>query len=150
MRRALLPLLLLVLAGIAARATPAAPAEKIACNTKKFLVEFSPPTQGAVAVTPTQLLAVTSPTAYRLSTACTAAGKASVVRWHGPVRSASKETFLKCSTPTTVEIGIAQTNGDGAILNVSLAHGGDGVLSMTLKRGAGSRLSYDSRFCRAA
>jgi hypothetical protein len=152
MRRALLPLLLLVLAGIAARATPAAPTEKIACNTKKFLVEFSPPTQGAVAVSPTQLLAVTSPTAYRLSTACSAAGKAAVVRWgHGPVKSASKETFLKCSTPTTVEIGIAQTSaGDGAILNVALAHGGDGVLSMTLKRGAGSQLSYDSRFCKAA
>ena len=54
-------------------------------------------------------------------------------------------------TPKSVEIGIAQTSaGDGAILNVSLAHGGDGVLSMTIKKGAGSTLSYDSRFCKAA
>ena len=72
---------MLVLAGIAASASPAASTEKIACNTKKFLVEFSPTTQGAVANTPTDLLAVTSPTSYRLSTACSAAGKASVVKW---------------------------------------------------------------------
>ena len=39
---------------------------------------------------------------------------------------------------------------DGAVLNVSLAHGGDGVVSMTLKKGAGSKLSYDTRFCKAA
>jgi len=152
MRRAFLPLLVLVLAGIAASASPAASTEKIACNTKKFLVEFSPTTQGVVANTPTDLLAVTSPTSYRLSTACSAAGKASVVKWGGgPLRSASKETFLKCSTPKSVEIGIAQTSaGDGAVLNVSLVHGGDGVLSMTIKKGAGSKLSYDTRFCKAA
>ncbi len=59
--------------------------------------------------------------------------------------------ILKCSTPKPVEIGIAQTSaGDGAVLNVSLAHGGDGVLSMTIKKGAGSKLSYDSRFCKTA
>jgi hypothetical protein len=152
MRRAALILLVLVLAGVAASATPAAGTEKIACNTKKFLVEFSPPKQGVVALTPTQLLAVTSPTAYRLSTACSAAGKATAVKWGaGTVKSASKETFLKCTTPKSVEIGIAQTNaGDGAILNVALVHGGDGVLSMTIKKGAGSTLSYDSRFCKAA
>jgi hypothetical protein len=152
MRRAFFPLLLLVLAGIAVSAAPAARTEKIACNTKKFLVEFSPPKQGAVALSPTQLLAVTSPTSYRLSSACSAAGKASVVRWgSGSVKSASKETFLKCSTPQSVEIGVAQTNaGDGAVLNVSLAHSGDGVLSMTMKKGTGSKLSYDSRFCKAA
>jgi hypothetical protein len=152
MRHALVPLLVFVLAGIAATASPAAGTERIACNTKKFLVEFSPPKQGVVALTPTQLLAVTSPTAYRLSTACSAAGKATAVKWGGgPVKSASKETFLKCSTPQAVEIGIAQTSpGDGAILNVSLAHGGDGVLSMTMKKGAGSKLSYDPRFCKAA
>jgi hypothetical protein len=152
MRRAILPLIVLVLAGIAASSTPAASTEKIACNTKKFLVEFTPTTQGVVANTPKDLLAVTSPTAYRLSTACSADGKASVVKWgSGPVKSASKETFLKCSTPTSVEIGVAQTSaGDGAILNVALAHGGDGVLTMTIKKGAGSKLSYDSRFCKAA
>ena len=152
MRRAFLLVLLLVLAGIVTRGTPAASTEKIACNTKRFLVEFSPTTQGAVAVTPTDLLAVTSPTAYRLSTACSAAGKASVVKWGASaLRSASKETFLKCATPKSVEIGVAQTNaGDGAVLNVSLAHGGDGVLSMTIKKGAGSKLSYDTRFCKAA
>ncbi len=152
MRRAFLLVLLLVLAGIAASATPAASTEKIACNTKKFLVEFSPTTQGVIATTPTDLLAVTSPTAYRLSTACSAAGKASVVKWGaGALRSVSKETFLKCATPKSVEIGFAQTNaGDGAVLNVSLAHGGDGVLSMTIKKGAGSKLSYDTRFCKAA
>jgi hypothetical protein len=150
-RRAFLLILVLVLAGIAASATPAARTEKIACNTKKFLVEFSPPKQAAVAQSPTDLLAVTSPTAYRVSSACKAAGKAAVVKWGGPVKSAAKETFLKCSTPQSVEIGIAQTSaGDGAILNVSLAHGGDGVLSITIKKGAGSKLSYDTRFCKAA
>ncbi len=152
MRRAILPLVLLALAGIAASATHAARTDKIACNTKKFLVEFSPPKQAAVALSPTDLLAVTSPTAYRLSTACTAAGKAAVVKWgSGTLKSAAAETFLKCSTPQSVEIGVAQTSaGDGAVLNVSLAHGGDGVVSMTLKKGAGSKLSYDTRFCKAA
>ena len=152
MWRAAFFLLVLGLVGVAATASPAARTERIACNTKAFLVEFSPPKQAVVAQTPTQLLAVTSPSAYRLSTACSAAGKAAVVKWGGgPVRSAVKETFLKCKTPQSVEIGIAQTSaGDGAILNVALAHGGDGVLSMTLKKGAGSKLSYDSRFCKAA
>jgi hypothetical protein len=152
MRRAILPLVLLTLAGIAASSTQAARTDKIACNTKKFLVEFSPPKQAAVALSPTDLLAVTSPTAYRLSTACTAAGKAAVVKWgSGALKSASAETFLKCSTPQSVEIGVAQTSaGDGAVLNVSLAHGDDGVVSMTLKKGAGSKLSYDTRFCKAA
>ena len=152
MRRLILPVTLLVLAGIAASSTPAARTDRIACNTKKFLVEFSPPKQAAVALSPTQLLAVTSPTAFRLSSSCSADGKASTVKWgSGALKSASAETFLKCSTPQPVEIGIAQTNaGDGAILNVSLAHGGDGVVSMTLKKGAGSKLSYDSRFCKSA
>ena len=152
MRRAPIFLFILSLVGVAASVGSAASTERIACSAKALLVEFSPPKQAVVADTPTQLLAVTSPTAYRLSTACSSAGKAAVVKWGGgPVKSAMKETFLKCKTPQSVDIGIAQTSaGDGAILNVSLAHGGNGVLSMTMKKGAGSTLSYDSRFCAAA
>lgn len=150
MRRVIILLFVLGLAGTAASASPAASTERIACNTKAFLVEFSPPKQAVVALTPTQLLAVTSPTAYRLSSGCSAAGKASL-RWGGSVKSAVKETFLKCKTPQSVEIGIAQTGAtDGAVLSVTLAHGGNAVLSMTLKKGAGSKLSYDSRYCKAA
>jgi hypothetical protein len=147
---------LLLTAGVAALlagAASAAPAYRVACGAKSFLVTFSPETGVVVRVGQDNLLRASSSN-VKWYPPCRKTAD-SVTNWGGgPSRRVLVGVSIFCRAPSVAEfkvVNYSSSAGAGAAFAATLGHTTKMFVLAKLLRtpaGAGSDLRWDTRYCR--
>jgi len=145
---------------VAATAAPAGSAAlRVACPTRAFLVDFRP--QGSVSehrphakvYAKRAFLGLVFPKRLSFGPACKAVGDTKKLAWDGgPARTIARSVTVKCSVPVKTQLrGAPFTGPDGTYagnrLVATLGHSSKVFLRATMRK-SGSRLRFDTRYCK--